>query len=286
MGNGGQLAGVVMMGVALLICIFCNGEDKWGRYDVSNQVVESRNEYFGLWKRCIYVSTGNFDCDNYDNYVLGSMPHMVAARGMVILGLGILPIAIILGLFAMDCTTMMQSNKAKIVTGVVGTLGGLCFLTTSIMMIAILMRNINNQFYAYGTHLAQPGSQWRGRRAFASATEISLPEESPCGATAVVCFVEENGEYKVWHPKKNEDENGLATRFYGIRAEDDFMSDSNVRFALSTWLALLGGLLGTAGGLVFLCSRGNEEEDEGNYHPQYSAPNSHKNSNKRQPSYL
>ena len=86
------------------------------------------------------MSTGNFDCDNYDkyassrflknkflSYVLGSMPHMVAARGMVILGLGILPIAIILGLFAMDCTTMMQSNKAKIVTGVIGTLGGLCF---------------------------------------------------------------------------------------------------------------------------------------------------------------
>jgi len=52
---------------------------------------------------------------------------MVAARGMVILGLGILPVAIILGLFAMDCTTMMQSKKAQIVTGVVGTFGGLCF---------------------------------------------------------------------------------------------------------------------------------------------------------------
>ena len=111
----------------MYLTVFISGEDKWGRYDVSNQVIESRNEYFGLWKRCIYVSTGNFDCDNYDNYVLGSMPHMVAARGMVILGLGILPIAIILGLFAMDCTTMMHSKKAQIVTGVVGTLGGLCF---------------------------------------------------------------------------------------------------------------------------------------------------------------
>jgi len=285
MGNAGQLAGVVMMGVALLICIFCNGEDKWGKYDVANQVVESRNEYFGLWKRCIYLSTGNFDCDNYDNYVLGSMPHMVAARGMVILGLGILPVAIILGLFAMDCTTMMQSKKAQIVTGVVGTLGGLCFLTTSIMMIAILMRNINNQFYMYGTHVAQPGSQWRGRRAFSAVAEKG--EVSPCGEFAVVCFVEDGaGEFKEWHPANPAEENGLKTRFYGVRAEDDFMSDSNVRFALSTWLALLGGLLGTIGGLVFLCSRGNDEEDDDDYHPQYSAPNSHKGSNKRQPSYL
>jgi len=287
MGNAGQLAGVVMMGVSLLICIFCNGEDKWGRYDVANQVVESRNEYFGLWKRCIYLSTGNFDCDNYDNYVLGSMPHMVAARGMVILGLGILPIAIILGLFAMDCTTMMQSKKAQIVTGVVGTLGGLCFLTTSIMMIAILMRNINNQFYMYGTHIAQ-GNQFRGRRGFSAATEHG--EVSPCGEFAVVCYIEDStspGGFKEWHPTNEADENGLKTRFYGVRAEDDFMSDSNVRFALSTWLALLGGVIGTLGGIVFLCSRDNDDEYEDDYHPQYSAPNSNKGgSNKRAPSYL
>jgi hypothetical protein len=55
---------------------------------------------------------------------------------------------------------------------------------------------------------------------------------------------------------------------------------------LRKFLALLGGLLGTIGGLVFLCSRGNDEEDDGDYHPQYSAPQSHKGSNKRQPSYL
>merc|ERR1711976_293200 len=278
-----------MMGVSLLICLFCNGEDKWGRYDVANQVVESRNEYFGLWKRCIYLSTGNFDCDNYDNYVLGSMPHMVAARGMVIVGLMVLPIAIILGLFAMDCTTMMQSKKAQVVTGVVGTLGGLCFLTTSVMMIWILMKNINNQFYMYGTHVAQ-GSQWRGRRGFSAVAERG--EVSPCGEFAVVCYVPDgSGGFKEWHPNNPADENGLKTRFYGVRAEDDFMSDTNVRFALSTWLALVGGLIGTIGGIVFLCSRGNDDEYEEDYHPQYSAANSYKGSNKshpnkREPSYL
>jgi len=43
------------------------------------------------------------------------------------------------------------------------------------MMIAILMRNINNQFYMYGTHVAQPGSQWRGRRGKIITLSIFTP---------------------------------------------------------------------------------------------------------------
>ena len=43
----------------------------WRRNDLEGEVLESIRRSSGLWTKCTYLSTGNWNCDAYDRFFIG-----------------------------------------------------------------------------------------------------------------------------------------------------------------------------------------------------------------------
>ena len=72
MGNGScQLGGYILSLLAGICAVVAVGIPYWSRDTHNGQVIEAMGYSYGLWWRCVYVSTGHFTCDAYDRIFLG-----------------------------------------------------------------------------------------------------------------------------------------------------------------------------------------------------------------------
>lgn len=63
--------------ILTLVILF---DPQWQRENVAGNVRENRMETIGLWQRCHYLSSGNRDCDYFDNLLICVPGYWVAAR--------------------------------------------------------------------------------------------------------------------------------------------------------------------------------------------------------------
>ena len=72
MANGScQLGGYILSLLAGICAVIAVGIPYWSRDTHNGQVIEAMGYSYGLWWRCVYVSTGHFTCDAYDRIFLG-----------------------------------------------------------------------------------------------------------------------------------------------------------------------------------------------------------------------
>ena len=72
MANGScQLGGYILSLLAGICSVIAVGIPYWSRDTHNGQVIEAMGYSYGLWWRCVYVSTGHFTCDAYDRIFLG-----------------------------------------------------------------------------------------------------------------------------------------------------------------------------------------------------------------------
>ena len=64
--------------ISLMLCIMCFiliiltcVMPFWRRNDLEGEVLESIRRSSGLWTKCTYLSTGNWNCDAYDRFFIG-----------------------------------------------------------------------------------------------------------------------------------------------------------------------------------------------------------------------
>ena len=72
-----QLIGWILGLVCGLGLIAAIAMPYWSRDTNYNDVIEAQKYAYGLWWKCIFISTGHWTCDAYDNFFLGKSSKIV-----------------------------------------------------------------------------------------------------------------------------------------------------------------------------------------------------------------
>lgn len=127
--------------MTIIIC----GLPDWRTNDVEGEVIESIKRSSGLWSRCTYYNTGNWQCDHYDTFFLGLPGPLQCARACVCIAITFQSLATLAAFVGMECTTLLPSydvadpegrNKAvkkKIMVGV----GALNVISGAILCVGV-----------------------------------------------------------------------------------------------------------------------------------------------------
>ena len=72
MANGslqvvGLFTSILCFALMLCVCIL----PYWRRNDLEGEVLESIRRSSGLWTKCTFLATGNWNCDAYDRFFIG-----------------------------------------------------------------------------------------------------------------------------------------------------------------------------------------------------------------------
>lgn len=122
--------------LSLGLTIACIAMPDWRVNDVEGEVVELIKRTQGLWTKCAFFPTGNWQCEDYDRFFIALPAAITGARVFTILGLLFQLAGIIAQPFGMECTTVIDPHqkpglKARIVIccGALSILSSVCIGT-------------------------------------------------------------------------------------------------------------------------------------------------------------
>lgn len=92
--------------MTIVIC----GLPEWRTNDVEGEVIESIKRSSGLWSRCTFYNTGNWQCDQYDTFFLGLPTPLQMARAATCIALAFQGLGTLAAFVGMDCTSLIPSN--------------------------------------------------------------------------------------------------------------------------------------------------------------------------------
>lgn len=103
----------------------------WRSNDIEGEVIETIRRSSGLWTKCTYISTGNWNCDAFDRFFIGLPPALQAARALTIISLLFQFFAVCVAIVGLDCTTVAMDQprtkaRAILISGVCNVVGALC----------------------------------------------------------------------------------------------------------------------------------------------------------------
>lgn len=132
MANGslqvvGLFTSILCFALMLCVCIL----PYWRRNDLEGEVLESIRRSSGLWTKCTFLATGNWNCDAYDRFFIGLPAALQAARALTIIGILFNIIGTLSAVVGLDCTTIaadQPSSKYRciLIAGVLICISGLC----------------------------------------------------------------------------------------------------------------------------------------------------------------
>uniref|UniRef100_A0A8C1TY98 Claudin n=1 Tax=Cyprinus carpio TaxID=7962 RepID=A0A8C1TY98_CYPCA len=137
MANAGlQLLGYTLafLGFLGLIASTAMAEWKMSSYAGDN-IITAQAMYEGLWRSCVYQSTGQMQCKVYDSLL--QLPGEVqAARGFMITSIFLCGVGLLVAAVGMKCTTCLsdekeQKNKVAVAGGVLFIIAGVCALVAT-----------------------------------------------------------------------------------------------------------------------------------------------------------
>ena len=86
---------------------------EWRKSDLQGQVIEMQISKQGIWWNCMFFSTGNWHCDDYDRVLLGLPAKLQTARALMILACILGFLGYCLSQVGLGCTTFMEDNQAS-----------------------------------------------------------------------------------------------------------------------------------------------------------------------------
>lgn len=152
-----QLGGYIICLVSGVMVITAIGLPYWSRDTHSGQIIEAQGYSYGLWWRCIYVSTGAFTCDAYDRIFLGMPAEIQTARALSIVSALIWFIMMIVGVMGLECTVYKKGSTHKsrlsVFAGVGCIISGICIGVAGSMWAYRLV----TEFYGFAGGLTMNG---------------------------------------------------------------------------------------------------------------------------------
>lgn len=105
----GYLLGLMSACGTLITCVM----PEWRKSDLQGQVIEMQISKQGIWWNCMFFSTGNWHCDDYDRVLLGLPAELQTARALMILACILGFLGYCLSQVGLGCTTFMEDNQAS-----------------------------------------------------------------------------------------------------------------------------------------------------------------------------
>merc|ERR1712226_301194 len=106
MNETGKSAVFLLAFINLSLTITCIAMPDWRVNDVEGEVVELIKRTQGLWVKCAFFPTGNWQCEDYDRFFIALPAAITGARVFSILSLVMQVFAIIALPMGMMCTNL------------------------------------------------------------------------------------------------------------------------------------------------------------------------------------
>lgn len=111
---GVELIGFLLSICGLVMTIVACSLPEWKTNDMEGEVIESIRRSSGLWSKCTFYNTGNWQCDQYDKFFLGLPAPLQTARAGVCIALVFQGLAALAAFVGMDCTNLLPSDIPEI----------------------------------------------------------------------------------------------------------------------------------------------------------------------------
>jgi len=135
-----QLAGFILGSLAacgtLITCVM----PEWRRQDMAGEVIEMQIRKQGIWWNCMFFSTGQWHCDDFDRIIVGLPPELQAARALMVLSCILAFGGYCIGNMSLSCTTFMSDN--------LNSKKRLCITSALLLGLSALMTGVSVSFYA------------------------------------------------------------------------------------------------------------------------------------------
>jgi len=156
MANGPlQVVGVLLTLICFILTFIAACLPYWRSNDIEGEVIETIRRSSGLWTKCTFISTGNWNCDAYDRFFIGLPAALQAARALTIIALFFQLSAIAISFIGLDCTTVaMDQPKLKarciLLAGACNVVGAICIGVAVSWFAANVLYDYHNPLSAGG----------------------------------------------------------------------------------------------------------------------------------------
>jgi len=146
-----KVLGFLLAFINLSLTISCIALPDWRVNDVEGEVVELIKRTQGLWTKCAFFPTGNWQCEDYDRFFIALPAAITGARVFSCLSLVFQLINVVSMPFGMTCTNFpygegAMKTKAKIIVinGAFAVLAAICIGTAVSWYAALVVQDYNN----------------------------------------------------------------------------------------------------------------------------------------------
>ena len=84
---------------------------EWRKNDMAGEVIEMQVRKQGIWWNCMFYSTGQWHCDDFDRFFIGLPAELQTARALMIIACLSGFLGYIMGNFGLSCTNFMEENR-------------------------------------------------------------------------------------------------------------------------------------------------------------------------------
>ena len=92
---------------SLIACVM----PEWRKNDMAGEVIEMQVRKQGIWWNCMFYSTGQWHCDDFDRFFIGLPAELQTARALMIMACLSGFMGYIMGNFGLSCTNFMEDNR-------------------------------------------------------------------------------------------------------------------------------------------------------------------------------
>lgn len=124
-----KFLGFFLSFISLGLTIACIAIPDWRINDVEGEVVELIKRTQGLWVKCAFFPTGNWQCEDYDRFFIALPAAITGARVFTILGLVMQLVGIVAQPMGMMCTNLVEVSQPRLKAKITIAAGALSLLS-------------------------------------------------------------------------------------------------------------------------------------------------------------
>jgi claudin len=130
------LAAFIMTLVGFIATLICVAIPDWKKNDPQDTIRDNLRRHEGLWIKCVYYSTGNWDCDDFNRFLLGLPLDLQIGRGLGITSIAAGIGAVILLMMGIDGFPVAKGdkrakNRYRMIGGALSIASGLMILVAT-----------------------------------------------------------------------------------------------------------------------------------------------------------
>lgn len=104
----GFLMGLIGACGSLITCVM----PEWRKNDMQGEIIEMQVRKQGIWWNCMFYSTGQWHCDDFDRFFIGLPAELQCARALMIISCLMGFLGYVMSNFGLSCSNFMEDNRS------------------------------------------------------------------------------------------------------------------------------------------------------------------------------